>query len=192
MRQFLSLARPSPFAQHVSKERAAWTRIPVLLCRAPLLSFGEEAYRVLGRRAMAHDRMFHVIVLGGMGLVACGGSLASTDEMSADAKSDQFPSEGLNYAGDAFPPTEGPSVVDALPTEESSTVDSFPTGAPNPRRIPGGRLPRRGPQGRIDHRRRFDGPGLARRTFPGCPGRFSNRGADAGRAVLSVRGTSSS
>jgi len=43
---------------------------------------------------MAHDRMFHVIVLGGMGLVACGGSLASTPDAPADAAADAFPSEG--------------------------------------------------------------------------------------------------
>jgi hypothetical protein len=81
---------------------------------------------------MAHDRMFHVIVLGGMGLVACGGSVASNDGVLTDAKADSFPSEGTVTidggfidAGDARPPSDGPSIVDVFPAEGPAFLDAF-------------------------------------------------------------------
>jgi hypothetical protein len=82
---------------------------------------------------MAHDRMFHVIVLGGMGLVACGGSLASTPDAPADAAADAFPSEGAAAIdggsiepGDALPPSDAPSFVDVFPAEGPAIFDAFP------------------------------------------------------------------
>ena len=87
---------------------------------------------------MAHDRMFHVIVLGGMGLVACGGSVASYDEASTDAKADSFPSEGTVAidggfidARDARRPSDGCSSVDVFPSEGLPAVDAFPIEGPS-------------------------------------------------------------
>jgi hypothetical protein len=81
---------------------------------------------------MARDRMFHVIVLGGMGLVACGGSVASNDHVSTDAQADAFPSEGTVMidggfidAGDARPPSDGSSIVDVFPAEGPAILDAF-------------------------------------------------------------------
>jgi hypothetical protein len=82
---------------------------------------------------MTRDRMFHVIVLGGMGLVACGGITTAnggTEDGSTEATSDAFPSEGRAPADAGVP--------DAFPHETKMFVDaegdSFPadTGQPGP------------------------------------------------------------
>jgi hypothetical protein len=81
--------------------------------------------------------MFHVIVLGGIGLVACGGVVAGNlGDASPDAVSDAFPSEGKPLP-DAFP-GELPARIDASPDSFPSETfpapeagkDSFPTEGP--------------------------------------------------------------
>jgi hypothetical protein len=104
---------------------------------------------------MKHDRMFHVIVLSGIGLVACGGVQDGTlTDGSAEGSGDGFPVEGppppndaaidrfpsetksLDSATDTFP-TEGPILLDGsadrFPSESDSadaSTDSFPTEGP--------------------------------------------------------------
>jgi hypothetical protein len=98
------------------------------------------------------DRMFHVLVLGGIGLVApaCGGAISPALPRN-DAATDAFPSEGPAHidAGssldahssfDAFPsetaerldafPAETDSIPDAFPTEGLVPPDAFPTEGP--------------------------------------------------------------
>src|ERR1700722_8242820 len=74
--------------------------------------------------------MFHVIVLGGIALVGCGGtvSLVNGEDGSVDGATDAFPHEG-KVISDAFPtdtpPAEGfPS---ELPAMIDATVDGFPS-----------------------------------------------------------------
>ena len=100
---------------------------------------------------MAHDRMFHVIVLGGMGLVACGGlatanigapdgsTEAAEDGFPAETKvfSDAFPNEGkvADVSTDSFP-SELPARTDAFPSESDPApdggvdADAFPIEGP--------------------------------------------------------------
>jgi hypothetical protein len=89
---------------------------------------------------MIHDRMFHVIVLGGIGLVACGGVATGSGDpgdASSETATDAFPSEGKTPGPDAFP-SETATVLDAstdgFPSETDpagdATIDSFPTEGP--------------------------------------------------------------
>jgi hypothetical protein len=105
-----------------------------------------------GRNMPVHalrDRMFHVIVLGGIGLLGlegCGkvanGAADDADAATPDAGStidggvDAFPSESGAPAEDggrfdAFP-SETATFIDASPHEglDSSSVDAFPTEGP--------------------------------------------------------------
>jgi hypothetical protein len=76
--------------------------------------------------------MFHVLVLGGIGLVSahCGGAVASSNH-DASVGQDGFPGEGAAPPSglDAFP-TEGPAHIDAFPAEGAVEVDAFPTEGP--------------------------------------------------------------
>lgn len=62
--------------------------------------------------------MFHVLVLGGIALTACGGAV-TTSSRGTDSGSGE----------DAFP-QEGPAQVDAFPTETAQQVDAFPSESP--------------------------------------------------------------
>jgi hypothetical protein len=103
---------------------------------------------------MKRDRMFHVIVLSGIGLVTCGGvQEGGLGDGSVEGSADGFPSEGLparDASFDRFPsesdpaeastdsfPTEGPIQLDGsadrFPSESESVdagMDSFPTEGP--------------------------------------------------------------
>jgi hypothetical protein len=81
---------------------------------------------------MPNDRMYRVIVLSGIGLVACGGTVVAT----ADGGDDGFPAEGKVFveAGseastDGFP-AEGLVVEagqgDEFPSETAMAIDSGP------------------------------------------------------------------
>jgi hypothetical protein len=83
--------------------------------------------------------MFHVIVLGGMSLVACGGIATSSGgsvDGSAEAAVDGYPFEG-RHPEDAFP-SESDTVLDAGPegfpseTDPMPDVQHFPVTAPVP------------------------------------------------------------
>lgn len=106
---------------------------------------------------MASDRLFHVIVLGGIGLVgvACGTTVESPGQAtggtsgSTDSGVGGFPQEGAiaivdagaDDAMDAFP-SEGPMMIDAgFPNETDQAADAgaapdadagFPQEAPPP------------------------------------------------------------
>ena len=64
------------------------------------------------------DRMFRVLVLGGVALTACGGAV-TTPSSGDDSGTTQ----------DGFP-TEGPAQVDAFPSETAQQVDAFPSEGP--------------------------------------------------------------
>ncbi len=91
--------------------------------------------------------MFHVIVLGGIGLVApalsaaaCGG--VTTEALRGDdaglkgghdggVGADAFPNETCACDQDAFPSELGPPVADAFPSETVTPApDAFPTEGP--------------------------------------------------------------
>ncbi|HEX8795796.1 MAG TPA: hypothetical protein VF765_32825 [Polyangiaceae bacterium] len=57
------------------------------------------------------DRMFRVLVLGGIALTACGGATTT-------------PGNGTDSGSDGFP-QEGPAQVDAFPSETAQQVDAF-------------------------------------------------------------------
>jgi hypothetical protein len=82
--------------------------------------------------------MFHVIVLGGIGLVGLGGcgQVATGDgtHVGGDAGGpDAFPVEGLpvthppDATFDAFPSETGAPEADAFPSETAQQVDAFPS-----------------------------------------------------------------
>jgi hypothetical protein len=81
--------------------------------------------------------MFHVIVLGGIGLVGLGGcgKVASAGggdggtEPDATSHGDGFPAEGLMVMVDAFP-SETAVEVDAFPSETGVQPDAFPMEGP--------------------------------------------------------------
>jgi hypothetical protein len=86
------------------------------------------------------DRMFGVIVLGGIALTSgatpalgCGGTVAAPAD--AGGSSDAFPVEGIAPPPDGFP-QEGPAEVDAFPMETAQlvdtgiSVDAFPQEGP--------------------------------------------------------------
>jgi len=64
------------------------------------------------------DRMFRVLVLGGIALTACGGSV-TTPSSGTDSGTGQ----------DGFP-QEGPAQPDAFPSETAQQVDAFPSEGP--------------------------------------------------------------
>jgi hypothetical protein len=96
---------------------------------------------------MTSDRMFRVIVLGGIGLVGCGGivSTGNGGDATAEAATDAFPHEGKVAADaplDRFPAEtdtadvfrgEGPilpdSSVDVGPPSDAKPPDGFPIEA---------------------------------------------------------------
>jgi hypothetical protein len=89
------------------------------------------------------DRMFHVLVLGGIGLTvpACGGTVASPLTTGcgpmgcADGSTPPSRDGGTDY--DAFP-SEGLVAVDAFPSESAEPLDAFPaeTDVPPPDAFP--------------------------------------------------------
>jgi hypothetical protein len=94
---------------------------------------------------MERDRMYRVIVLGGIGLVACGGSVTTAPGEPTDASADSpvdvsFPFE-LPAPYDATPPppdafpSELPAMIDASPPDAAArdaSPDAFPTEGPPP------------------------------------------------------------
>jgi len=89
------------------------------------------------------DRMFHVIVLGGIGLVGLGGcgQVATGDGTHVggdDGGPDAFPVEGLPVTNqpdatfDAFPSETGAPEADAFPSETAQQVDASPSDGPAP------------------------------------------------------------
>jgi hypothetical protein len=62
----------------------------------------------------SNDRMFRVVVLGGIALTACGGAVTT----SSDAGSDGFPAEG-------------PAPYDASLIDTAQQFDGFPTEGPD-------------------------------------------------------------
>ena len=100
------------------------------------------------------DRMFHVIVLGGLALVGlegCGAVAdkgggpepldAAIDGHLTDAHStvDGFPVEGLSVIVDAFP-SETATQIDAFPSEGPAFPDAFPSES-DPRPVDAGCFP---------------------------------------------------
>jgi len=73
------------------------------------------------------DRMFRVLVLGGIALTACGGATV-TSSADSGAPADGFPQEGPQQV-DAFP-METAQQVDAFPAETAQQVDAFPMEGP--------------------------------------------------------------
>jgi hypothetical protein len=73
------------------------------------------------------DRMFRVLVLGGIALTACGGTTV-TSSADSGTPADGFPQEGPQQV-DAFP-TETAQQVDAFPAETAQQVDAFPMEGP--------------------------------------------------------------
>jgi len=94
------------------------------------------------------DRMFRVLVLGGIALTACGGATTTSPSGGNDSGSEGFPQEGPAQV-DAFPsetaqqvdaylpdagqdtgpdvfPTEGPAMIDSGATDVSPDVPCFP------------------------------------------------------------------
>jgi hypothetical protein len=91
------------------------------------------------------DRMFRVVVLGGIALTACGGAVTTGASSDAGTGSDAFPQEGPPFADafpmetaqqvDAFFPTEGPDASISDTGSEAgydAGVDSFPQEGPPP------------------------------------------------------------
>ena len=75
---------------------------------------------------MSKDRMFGVIVLGGLNLVACGGAVRSLPDASTDGGPDAVgvdPPVPCSYCADAFPAETGTSGLDA-----NFLLDPLPDG----------------------------------------------------------------
>jgi hypothetical protein len=75
---------------------------------------------------MSKDRMFRVIVLGGLNLVACGGAVTSIPDASTDGGPDGLavdPPVPCNYCPDAFP-----AETATVPLDASWIVDPNPDG----------------------------------------------------------------
>jgi hypothetical protein len=88
------------------------------------------------------DRMFRVVVLGGIALTACGGAVTTGASSDAGTGDDAFPQEGPLLV-DASPMDTAPPPYDAFPREGPDVgpqpeagydagVDSFPQEGPPP------------------------------------------------------------
>jgi hypothetical protein len=70
------------------------------------------------------DRMFRVLVLGGIALTACGGATASTSSgTDSGTGADSGGGKDSGPGQDGFP-QEGPAQVDAFPSETAQQIDS--------------------------------------------------------------------
>jgi hypothetical protein len=88
----------------------------------------DSQHAMLGfARGSVHDRMFHVVVLGGIALVACGGT---TEAGKAEAVGDAEPSDAVAEDG-SFP-----SETNAAPPDPST--ERVAPASPGPR-CPGAR-----------------------------------------------------
>ena len=83
---------------------------------------------------MKPDRMFHVLVLGGIALVGGGcGSTGLTFPANKDAATDATSGDGSSDAeGDEYFPSELPAYVDAGGVTGNEAGDAFPFVGPPP------------------------------------------------------------
>jgi hypothetical protein len=72
--------------------------------------------------AMANDRMYRVIVLSGIGLVGCGGTVVGVAEGGSP---DGFPAETAMFV-DSGPPPDVDPYPDGFPSELAQRIDSGP------------------------------------------------------------------
>jgi hypothetical protein len=78
---------------------------------------------------VSSNRMFRVIVLGGVALVAesgCGGSVAASADAAADAPTDGIAAEA-GVEGDAYFPSELATFVDAVAPRDAANEGTRPT-----------------------------------------------------------------
>jgi hypothetical protein len=71
------------------------------------------------------DRMFRVLVLGGIGLTACGGAITTGSSSDSGSGNDGFPHEGPDAAleFDGFP-TEGPDTYTVDSGQDATGLDA--------------------------------------------------------------------